>query len=316
MKAKNYLLAKFSVFAVVFIAFLSMFNIHGKADKKSVACSGNCAGCSACGTQGTINSTYYQEKEPELLKTLNQYQKVFKNELKHKYSEEQIELISEETRKEFMDLIPQIPYIGGDDNSMTEDMELAAMVLAFYRVEKRSGEPVDYIGNTVIQAVKQEMERYPKWLMRLSGGKYFTKTYIKEQAKQAGQSQQKQYPGAWVTTFVKGTGRDFDYGFNHTECGIVKFFHEQKADELTPYLCKLDFVYSDVMDQGLVRSGTLAEGAKVCDFRFTRMENRKLDFLVYTTFSIIVVGLLFLVVLIIRTVISRRKRVSKKTGAI
>jgi hypothetical protein len=67
-----------------------------------------------------------------------------------------------------------------------------------------------------------------------------------------------------------GDGKKFDYGCDHKECGIVKFFHKQGADELTPYMCKLDFLYSDALDEGLVRTSTIAGGGTVCNFRFKR----------------------------------------------
>ncbi len=36
----------------------------------------------------------------------------------------------------------------------------------------------------------------------------------------------------------------FDYGLDVTECGIVRFYHAQDADELAPYMCLSDCVVS------------------------------------------------------------------------
>jgi hypothetical protein len=49
---------------------------------------------------------------------------------------------------------------------------------------------------------------------------------------------------------------------------LAKFFHQQNADEFTPYMCKLDFAISDELGLGLKRTGTIAEGKKQCDFNY------------------------------------------------
>jgi hypothetical protein len=49
-----------------------------------------------------------------------------------------------------------------------------------------------------------------------------------------------------------------------------KFLQQQGAPELGPYLCAADLVYSEMLDWGLIRTQTLAEGADKCDFRFKK----------------------------------------------
>jgi hypothetical protein len=87
---------------------------------------------------------------------------------------------------------------------------------------------------------------------------------------QATESQKRLYPDDWVWRFVEGNGREFDYGIDVTECGAFKFFHTQGADELLPYMCRLDFAISEAMGMGLARTMTLAEGGEKCDYRFKR----------------------------------------------
>jgi hypothetical protein len=48
----------------------------------------------------------------------------------------------------------------------------------------------------------------------------------------------------------------------------VKFFHEQGADEFTPYMCFIDFLMFPAMGIALEREGTIAQGCGRCDFRF------------------------------------------------
>ncbi|MCX8132235.1 MAG: L-2-amino-thiazoline-4-carboxylic acid hydrolase [Clostridia bacterium] len=309
MKHRRIFLSVVSVIMLGVISILTIINIYGKSAKKSSGCSGGgCMGCNGCGSQGQINSTYYKNKQEQLLDTLEGRQKIFRSELLKSHTEKEITEISKETTEEFIKLIPQLPYIGGDDNVLTEDIELAAMVLAFYRVEKKLGRSVEEVGGIIYNAIKGEMSKYPKWLLRLSGRKYFTATYIEKLKKDTEESQKKLYSGDWLTTFVPGDGKQFDYGYNHTECGILKFFREQDAEELTPFLCKLDYVYSDSLDEGLVRTSTLAEGGKYCDFRLKRVENDSLDMLVAGTAGMIIVSIALTFLFIVRKILINRKR--------
>jgi hypothetical protein len=84
------------------------------------------------------------------------------------------------------------------------------------------------------------------------------------------ESQKRLYPENWVFNFVEGAGQNFDWGIDYTECGIVKFFQAQSADELAPYMCLADYPMSKAFGMGLVRTTTLAGGAAKCDFRFKR----------------------------------------------
>lgn len=223
------------------------------------------------------------------------------------YSDKEIDSIANETTHEFRELLPAIPYIGGDSNPMTEDLENPAMALAFYRVMKCHGKSVEEVGNIICKATEDTISAYPKWLLRLNGKKFFGKEYIQQLRENAEESQKKEYSGAWVYDYVEGDWDKFDYGYNHTECGIVKYFHEQNADELIPYMCKLDFIYSDALDEGLVRTNTIAEQGMYCDFRYKRAANDKLDFLII--FVPLVVGGS---ILLISFYVIRRKVIKKR----
>jgi hypothetical protein len=81
-------------------------------------------------------------------------------------------------------------------------------------------------------------------------------------------SEKSTYPDDWKLTFVEGDGQSFDFGVDYTECGIVKFYKANRADELATYMCLGDFPISQATDSGLARTTTLARGGACCDFRF------------------------------------------------
>lgn len=62
----------------------------------------------------------------------------------------------------------------------------------------------------------------------------------------------------------------FIYGFDIVECGICKLFAKHNYQRFAPILCEVDHVTSNLAGLSLTRSGTIANGAAKCDFRFTK----------------------------------------------
>ena len=58
------------------------------------------------------------------------------------------------------------------------------------------------------------------------------------------------------------------YGVDYTGCAIQTWLTRQDLADFGPWVCLLDDVQSAVFGLGLERTGTLAHGAKRCDFRF------------------------------------------------
>ena len=67
---------------------------------------------------------------------------------------------------------------------------------------------------------------------------------------------------------------DYDLGYNYYQCGICKLCKDEGMPGLAKYLCRLDYVIADIMGAELVRTKTLAEGADMCDFRYSLKEQR------------------------------------------
>lgn len=187
-----------------------------------------------------------------------------------RYGAETSDAITAEARADYEALIPQLPYIGGRRNPHTRLIIAAAMFLALYKVLKRRGRPVEEIGELVHEAVQAFFDTLPRFLLRSYGRLNFTRRALRGAYKSALESQEREYPGAWVYAVVEGDGVAFDWGIDQLECGICKFFAAHDAEEFVPYMCDLDFIASDYFGWGLVRTTTLAEGGERCDFRFKR----------------------------------------------
>lgn len=212
--------------------------------------------------------SYYLARKTRLLK---QHTKLIASGaaiIRARYSPTFAATVERASLEEFEQLIPVIPYIGGDANPLTDTLVQMTCLLALYRVLKRHDRPVEEIGELVYRMAQTYVDQYPRLLRLLLGRLYMTRYWRRRTAKKATQSQQREYPGNFVYEVVAGEGADFDWGINYLECGVVKFFHQQGADELTPYMCLIDYLMFPAMGVGLQRQGTIAHGCTHCDFRF------------------------------------------------
>lgn len=76
--------------------------------------------------------------------------------------------------------------------------------------------------------------------------------------------------GGWVFSFVEGEAGAFDYGVDYERCAIREMAVASGAAAFAPYICLSDVVGSNELGWGLVRTETIAQGGKRCDFRFRR----------------------------------------------
>jgi hypothetical protein len=187
-----------------------------------------------------------------------------------RYGERFAETVLVGARREYESLIPQLPYIGGRQNPLTPIMVSAGMFLALYRMMKAQGKEVEEIGAFVYEGVERAYGLLPRFALYIYGGLSFTEHHRRKEHRLALESQKRRYAGDWVYSVVEGDGKSFDYGLDFVECAICKFFHVQEADEFAPYMCRLDFIMSERMGLGLVRTTTIAEGGEKCDFRYRR----------------------------------------------
>jgi hypothetical protein len=194
--------------------------------------------------------------------------------IQEKYGKVLAETAVTQSTIEFEKLIPQIPYIGGSTNSMTDTLVQMTSLLALYRVLKREGKPVAEIGNLFYEIAQAQVNRFPQWLRYLIGRFYLSRWNVRRLQKRAAVSQQRQYPGDFVIELVPADDSKTFQGINYLECGVVKFFAQQGAAELAPHMCRIDYLLFPAIGIQLNRTGTIAQGCTHCDFRFEKTRKR------------------------------------------
>ncbi|MCL4263237.1 MAG: L-2-amino-thiazoline-4-carboxylic acid hydrolase [Anaerolineae bacterium] len=214
---------------------------------------------------------YYLAQKGNLLKGHKKMMRLARPYLTEHYGAELADTAVAESIVEFEQLIPDIPYIGGQENSMTDALVQMAGLLALYRVLKRHGKPVAEIGELAQQMAQAWVDQFPQFLRRLIGRYYFSTFNRRRLAQKAEALRQQQYPGDFVREVVVGTpDDDFAWGVNYLECGVVKFFAAQDAAEFSPFMCEIDYLLFPALGIELQRTGAIAQGCSHCDFRFTK----------------------------------------------
>jgi hypothetical protein len=221
------------------------------------------------------DENFYISLSPKLLEIFNKALKRARKVFVTNFGDELAVRILKDARQEYEALIPELPY-WGRNNMMTEFLIGSSFCLAIYRVLKKRSKSMAEIGKIIYEMVEARFNRVPiPVLWRFYGKLKYGKSYRERLKKQAIISQKKQYPGDYVFTYIEGDGKEFDYGYDISECGICKFLHAQHADELAPFLCLVDFPLSKAFGRGLVRNMTISEGAEKCDFRYKKGRDTK-----------------------------------------
>ena len=206
---------------------------------------------------------YYVSRRSSILALFDDHAMAWNPLLAGRYGDEFAGIVLRQARERLETLIPDIPYIGGDENPMTRHLIRSTTSLVLYQAMKANGRTAEEIGKMIYDAVVERVRHLPP-----SASPSLEE--MAEKKEEARLSQAHRYPGDWVWEFVEGDGVEFDYGYDFTECGAQKLYHAQGADEFLPFYCFLDFATYRTPGWGLARTMTLAEGHARCDFRFKR----------------------------------------------
>ena len=166
----------------------------------------------------------------------------------------------------FEGMIPTMAYVDKPRHPMASAVFDCNANLAVYLVVKELGVDVHDFGGAILNDIAETASPEPQGpkderpaAERFAGF-----------AASAEASQKDALPGEFVFEAFLGDRKDFDWGTNITSCAICSAYSQHDAMDLVPYMCASDDVVSDRDGQGLRRKGTIATGARRCDFRYKR----------------------------------------------
>ena len=212
----------------------------------------------------------YAQEKPRLLRDFHKFMRSALAVLSDIFGDDSSGEIQNLAQVRFEEIIPEIPYIGGKKNQFSEELEMSAMSLALYFVLKEKGLTTDEIGKINYDIFEAIYNKTPSYILSFMKRFIFSR-FSKRRLKQASErSQRREYTDDWVVEYLDGTGNDFDIGLDFTHCGLCRFYERQGAFEFAKYMCLIDYIPSQMIESGLERSSTIAEGAERCDFRYKK----------------------------------------------
>ncbi len=207
---------------------------------------------------------YYLKKKRTLLRTFKTALIIVKNILIENFGESKFNEISTNIEKEFEALIPQIPYVGGDENHLTESLINATILLPLLRVFEKEGLDFYEIGKLAYNLFEAFYKVIPPT------NDIFSDEFLIQQKESAKSSKLRKYNGDWVYDFIEGDDKTFTFGIDYSECGVFKFYKSQGAEHFMPIVCISDFAQAQAYGYGLKRTQTIGNGAPLCDFRYVK----------------------------------------------
>jgi len=215
----------------------------------------------------TNSSHYYTSMMPKMMKNFEKMFRFTKKAIFSKIDSTQINFIHKNAREEYQRLIPQLPYIGGDEVSGTMNLIGGVQLLAIIRSLEAFGMNERQIGEIIYKTLDGFYTSIPKPIGVLMGKVMLSKHSINKRIKAMAETQKREYTEGFVNVPVPCSDDSFYFGQDVLECAICKFYKKQGAEKYVPYICLGDYPMFKRMGVMLYRTKTLGNGDDMCDFR-------------------------------------------------
>ena len=174
-----------------------------------------------------------------------------------------VDAVMDEASTTFDAMIPTMAYVDDPARPMASNLFSCSAALAVYLALRERGVDAHAFGAAMLEAARAERTEPPSQQVEREPREARWAKF--EAAARA--SQRNPAPGEFVFEAVAG-GDSRSWGLDITSCAICHAFSRYDAMDLVPYMCATDDVESEQAGSGLRRTGTIALGARRCDFRF------------------------------------------------
>ena len=225
---------------------------------------------------------HYKDKKEALYKEFDRTLALIEDFLVKRYGKEVADRLKLTFHQEYEKLIPEIPFIQGiRGKPLNQFLIITAQELAAFHAMKKNGKSLEEAWELCHEALSLRLAEIPQWKRWLLKFLFFS-PLVKMIFKSRARKKEIARLGEFEIEYLIGDGGDFDFGVNYHQCGNIKFAKEHGGEEFAPYICMSDIALSDALGWGLIRTQTLADGCRHCDFRFkkgaeTQITSRSLE---------------------------------------
>lgn len=222
---------------------------------------------------GRIKEDYYIKKKDKFMRSFEERLTHIRKFIKMKFPSENEDDMVNQMKEEYNMILPEIPYLGGQKNPLTQILVKCMSDLAIFSTLEKRGLSFQEIGefhyNYVIEIHKTRKQVLEK-MGRDPSSYPFETEYVNYQKKLTEDTRKRLYPENWVMGFVESDGKSFEWGWDVHECAIQKAYKKLGAEKYLPLICLGDFYEAEGLGFGFKRTETLGFGGQICTHRFVK----------------------------------------------
>lgn len=210
---------------------------------------------------------------------MGSYKKYFDQIIRNHYPD-RFDQLQVHINNHFKTIAPDILFAATSKNPIDRRLEICSYFLAVFKTLDEQGESYETI-QTISREIatkyvrpKNKFHAFMKRLPAKLSNTWLANVVIHSLNKRLSL---RYNPEGFVANIITdkqqtyGTG----YGFDILECGICKLYKKHHYEKFASILCEFDEMTSALAGLKLVRTGTIANGATKCDFRFKKEETRE-----------------------------------------
>ncbi|MDD3227629.1 MAG: L-2-amino-thiazoline-4-carboxylic acid hydrolase [Oscillospiraceae bacterium] len=164
----------------------------------------------------------------------------------------------------FSKILPKVPDIGNSVFSFS--YEFGPSYIAWYKSFLRLGLTGEEAIQTIWVMNEKMVTTIPRPFLKATGKSYLNGFRKKAASHVTLQDKGKLHPYDWHIRYRDINQNSFE--FDITECGLKKLAHQFDADGLLPGICRMDYLFANLMGNGFVRSKTLGDGDNCCNCHY------------------------------------------------
>lgn len=203
---------------------------------------------------------------------MKHYKEYFKQSIEANYPRTSKDLLLQ-IEHEFNTLKEDVNFANTSQNLVDRRLLFTSYFLAFIVILDKQGESYEKIREISLQIVheyvrpKNRFQKFmkilPVLLLKSGMGNVMVKAF-------AGRVSAAGHPDGFVAKIITDKNETYGlgYGVDILECGICKLFNKHGYSRYAKILCEVDEITSGLAGLQLIRSGTIANGALKCDFRW------------------------------------------------
>lgn len=203
---------------------------------------------------------------------MGNYRKYFIHFINKNYPTDSASIIAD-TDSNYSIISTDTAFAKKSGNPIDKRLDFCAYFLALIKTLDAKGESYENIRKVCLEITieyVQPINKVHAFLKRLLPGlisTWFGKILIKAFHKRVSVNNN---PGGFIANIITDSRETYGlgYGIDIIECGICKLFKKHHYSKYASILCEVDEITSGLAGLQLIRTGTIATGAKKCDFRF------------------------------------------------